>query len=198
MDFSGHFKTVMAHKKLVMQYCFRLGLYKQGITHDLSKFSLTELLVGAKYYQGDRSPNNAEREEKGYSSSWLHHKGRNRHHFEYWIDYNIDKSNKNILAGTEMPVKYVLEMLADRIAACRTYQKEAYTQKSAWEYHKKIDKDLSGIIHPNTEKLLERLLKLLAKEGEDVTFAYARFLLKQEQKRNFKKLYKKILRSIGS
>ena len=83
-----HFKTVTHHKLLVMEGCFRVGLYTQGLLHDLSKYGPTEFMVGAKYYQGDRSPNNAEREDIGYSSAWLHHKGRNKHHYEYWIDYS--------------------------------------------------------------------------------------------------------------
>ena len=84
-----HFKTITHHKLLVMKYCFRIGLYRQGLLHDLSKYSPTEFCVGARYYQGTRSPNNAEREATGASRSWMHHKGRNRHHFEYWVDYGI-------------------------------------------------------------------------------------------------------------
>lgn len=84
-----HFKTITRHKLLVMKYCFRIGLYKQGLLHDLSKYSPTEFLVGCKYYQGTRSPNNAEREDIGVSTSWLHHKGRNKHHFEHWVDYSV-------------------------------------------------------------------------------------------------------------
>ena len=90
-----HFKTITYHKYLVMQGCFKVGLYWQGIFHDMSKYSPSEFWVGAKYYQGNRSPNNAEREAIGYSSSWLHHKGRNKHHYEYWIDY----STKDIAGG---------------------------------------------------------------------------------------------------
>ena len=82
MNAWGHFKTITSHKFLVMKYCFKVGLYKQGFLHDLSKYSPTEFMVGAKYYQGTRSPNNAEREATGVSTSWLHHKGRNKHHFE--------------------------------------------------------------------------------------------------------------------
>ena len=74
-----HFKTITTHKMWVMRYCFKIGLYWQGLTHDLSKYSPTEFLVGMKYYQGDRSPNNAEREDTGMSKSWMHHKGRNKH-----------------------------------------------------------------------------------------------------------------------
>ena len=90
-----HFRTITYHRKLVRQNCFRVGLYRQGLMHDLSKYSPTEFLVGARYFQGDRSPNNAEREAKGYSSSWLHHKGRNKHHFEYWIDYTLKPGHEN-------------------------------------------------------------------------------------------------------
>ena len=81
-----HFCTISHHKVLVCQHCFKVGLYRQGIMHDLSKYSLTEFRVGVNYYQGDRSPNTAERSDLGYSTAWLHHKGRNRHHYEYWID----------------------------------------------------------------------------------------------------------------
>ena len=84
-----HFKTITKHKLMVMHYCFRIGLYKQGLLHDLSKYTPSEFLVGCKYYQGDVSPNNAEGKDKGYSSAWLHHKGRNKHHMEYWIDYGV-------------------------------------------------------------------------------------------------------------
>ena len=75
-----HFKTITHHRLLVMLGCFRVGLYRQGLTHDLSKYSPAEFWQGAKYYQGTRSPNTAEREENGYSLAWMHHKGRNRHH----------------------------------------------------------------------------------------------------------------------
>ena len=81
-----HFKTITKHKLLVMRYCFRIGLYKQGLLHDLSKYSWPEFRVGCRYYQGNRSPNNAEREAPGVSTSWMHHKGRNKHHYEYWVD----------------------------------------------------------------------------------------------------------------
>ena len=85
----GHFKTITHHRHLVLRGCFRVGLYWQGLCHDLSKYSPTEFWTGVRYYQGTRSPNAAEREEKGYSEAWMHHKGRNRHHFEYWTDLNM-------------------------------------------------------------------------------------------------------------
>ncbi len=170
MNFWKHLKTISYHKYLVMKGCFRAGLYKQGLLHDLSKYSPTEFWVGVKYFQGDVSPNNAERLDKGYSSAWLHHKGRNKHHLEYWIDYGLETEEK--MVGMDMPKKYVVEMFVDRLSACKVYQKEKYTPASALEYYEKSKHHY--VIHENTAALLEDLLKRLAEEGEDATFAYIR------------------------
>ena len=93
-----HLKTITKHRWLVLKGCFRVGLYAQGLTHDLSKYSPTEFRMGAKYYQGTRSPNAAEREDKGYSEAWMHHKGRNRHHYEYWTDMNRETKRYELSA----------------------------------------------------------------------------------------------------
>lgn len=169
MHIWGHFKTITSHKLLVMKYCFRVGLYKQGICHDLSKYSPTEFWVGAKYYQGTRSPNNAEREDTGVSTSWLHHKGRNKHHFEYWVDYGIGA--EHVLAGMPMPRKYIAEMIMDRISASKTYHPETYTDASPLEYFEN-GKEKLWFIHPDTSDQIEYLLKMLAEKGEAETFAY--------------------------
>ena len=105
---------------MVAKHCFKVGMYWQGLTHDLSKYSPSEFWQGCKYYQGYRSPNNAEREDKGYSAAWLHHKGRNKHHYEYWIDYSLGPVKG--MAGMKMPLKYVNEMIMDRIAASKIYE----------------------------------------------------------------------------
>ncbi|NCC16505.1 MAG: catalase [Clostridia bacterium] len=181
-----HLKTITHHRHLVRQHCFQVGLYWQGLTHDLSKFSPTEFLVGAKYFQGDRSPNNAEREAKGYSSSWLHHKGRNKHHFEYWIDYS--RTQERLLGGMKMPVRFVVEMFMDRIAACKTYQKDEYTDGSPWEYHKK-SRLVHEIMHEESLRLLEHFLQMLGECGEDATFSYVKRFLKQERKRAVRQFF---------
>lgn len=165
-----HLNTVNHHRALVCKYCFRLGLYKQGLTHDLSKYNPIEFMVGAKYYQGFQSPNNAERLDRGYSSSWLHHKGRNKHHLEYWIDYSLDPNTP--MCGMEMPVRYVAEMFCDRIAASRTYLGDKYTDDAPLNYYE--HSKTHYILHPNTRALLEKMLTMLAQEGEDKTFAYIR------------------------
>ena len=167
----GHFRTITRHRHLVMGYCFRLGLYRQGLCHDLSKYSPVEFLRGCKYYQGYRSPNDAERRDKGYSAAWLHHKGRNKHHYEYWIDYSV-RDIEGGMAPAPMPVKYIAEMLMDRIAACKVYNGENYTDAAPWEYYS-LGREKAPI-HPKTKELLERLLCMLANEGENKTFAYIR------------------------
>lgn len=172
-NFMKHLQTVTLHKILVMQGCFKVGLYRQGLLHDLSKFSPTEFLVGARYYQGNRSPNNAEREDIGYSSSWLHHKGINRHHFEFWVDYNLrGKDGESPLVPVKMPGRYVVEMLMDRIAASKVYLGDSYTDESPLKY---FDGGRARkFMHPETAALLEKLLRMLAENGEDYTFSYIR------------------------
>ena len=169
MHFWAHLRTVHRHRALVRKYCFRLGLYWQGLTHDLSKYAPVEFFAGVKYFQGDHSPNDAQRKAHGYSASWLHHKGRNRHHFEYWTDYSPTGEG---IVGVEMPKKYVAEMFCDRLAASRVYLKEDYTSASAWEYYQR-GRD-HYILHPNTRALLERMLLLVRDEGEDKALAIIR------------------------
>ena len=172
-NFKNHLLTVTHHKMLVMQGCFKVGLYRQGLLHDLSKYSPIEFLVGARYFQGNRSPNNAEREDIGYSSSWLHHKGRNRHHFEYWVDYNFrGKEGESPLIPVKMPGRFVVEMLMDRIAASKIYLGDAYTDDAPLKYFG--GGRARQFMHPETAALLEKLLRMLAEKGEDYTFAYVR------------------------
>ena len=178
MNIKGHFETITRHKLLVMKYCFACGLYEQGLAHDLSKYSPTEFIPGCIYYQGDHSPNEAEREAKGYTSAWLHHKGRNKHHLEYWIDYSTNKSG---MTGMKMPLRYVCEMICDRVAASQIYLGDRYTDAAAWEYYDR-SKD-HYILHPETRKELETCLLILRDEGEDAAFAYVRGLLREEKER---------------
>ena len=166
-----HFKTITYHRYLVAKGCFAVGLYYQGLTHDLSKYSPSEFMVGVRYYQGDRSPNNAEREEKGYSSAWLHHKGRNKHHYEYWIDYSAVEIPGGFKPA-QMPRRYVVEMFMDRIAASKVYNGADYKDSDPLTYFSRGKG--KGFLHPKTEALLELMLMMLARYGEKPTFAYIR------------------------
>ena len=170
-NFWGHLGTILHHKKLVRRYCFRAGLYKQGIMHDWSKYSPVEFLAGVRNYQGGKkSPNFGEKKAKGYSSAWLHHKGRNRHHYEYWIDFTLKPEEG--LQGMPMPTRYVIEMFCDRVAASKNYNRDNHNDSFALNYYEKNKQHY--ILHKDTKKLLEYLLHMLAEEGEDKTFAYIR------------------------
>ena len=145
------------------------GAVPSGADHDLSKYSPTEFWTGARYYQGNRSPNAAEREDKGYSEAWMHHKGRNRHHYEYWTDMNRETK---CYEPVPMPRRYFVEMVMDRRAACMTYQGKAYRDDSALQYFERSrEKDL---MHPETSRQLRFILGMLAEKGEAETFSYLR------------------------
>ena len=165
MKWLKHFNTINNHKYWVMHYCFKAGLYKQGILHDLSKYNPAEFLVGAKYFLGNDSPNNAERRDIGYSSSWLHHKGRNKHHWEYWVDFT-----RSGLKPAKMPNRYILEMFCDRVAASMIYQGKNYHDHHPLEYYN--GGKHSYIMHPHTRSLLEKLLIYLDEHGLDATIQY--------------------------
>jgi hypothetical protein len=169
MRFFKHLHTIGQHRRLVRKYCFKLGLYRQGLSHDLSKYSPAEFLPGVKYYLGMKSPNVAEREDLGYSTAWMHHKGRNRHHFEYWTDYT---PGGGPLRGIEMPPRFLAEMFCDRLAASRTYNKEKYNSGMPLEYFWHSKDHL--LMHPATREALVKLLTMLRDDGEEKTFTYIR------------------------
>lgn len=173
-NFLGHLKTITAHRHMVMLHCFKAGIIKRGLLHDLSKYSPTEFIPGVIYFQGNRSPNEREREVNGYSMAWIHHKGRNRHHFEYWTDYS---TKTGTLDPVRMPDKYIFEMFCDRVAASKIYEKDKYNDRSPLEYFLKAKKKRK--IEAVTAKKLEFLLTMLAEKGEDYTF---RFIRKQVKK----------------
>ncbi|MDD3279463.1 MAG: DUF5662 family protein [Lachnospiraceae bacterium] len=172
-----HFKTITKHKLLVMKYCFRIGLYRQGLLHDLSKYSWVEFSRGCRYYQGYRSPNNEERAQTGVSMAWLHHKGRNKHHFEYWIDYSLKQPGK--LEGMLMPRRYVAEMIMDRISASRTYLGEEYTQHEPLQYFLR-SRDALWYVHPEVLKQMEYMLRMLDEQGEQTTLDYIKHVFLKE------------------
>ena len=109
-----HFITITKHRHKVIAHCFRAGIGLQGLGHDLSKYSPAEFIPGAKYYQGNRSPIGVCRRVNGYSAAWLHHKGRNKHHIEYWTDRECE-------VQPLMPYKYAVECVCDKLAATRIY-----------------------------------------------------------------------------
>ena len=184
--------TITRHRREVRRLCFRIGLYRQGLTHDLSKYSPSEFIPGCRYYQGFRSPNDQERQMTGASRSWMHHKGRNRHHFEYWIDYPCQEQRDLLKAGgsrmglleqfqaVEMPLRYVAEMFCDRVAACKIYKGDAYTQEDPLAYQERMRPHI--FMHPETEKRITEMLTVLRDEGEEAACRYIRQLLQKEKR----------------
>ena len=177
----GHLHTINTHKREVMRLCFKVGLYNQGLLHDLSKFSPVEFLSGVKYYQGYRSPINREREIIGYSLGWQHHSGRNKHHFEYWVDKDYDNLSYYVI---DMPFNYILEACLDKIAASKTYNKSNYNDAKPYDFlvHGK-DKNMMG---KNNFRRHKELLEYLKDNGEEKALQYYKELYKKWKKdKNF-------------
>ena len=172
-----HFRTITKHRHKVIAHCAKAGILWQGLRHDLSKYSPTEFIPGAKFYQGTRSPNEKEREIYGCSLAWLHHKGRNRHHYEYWNDYNPKTRRPE---PVEMPLRYVVEMFCDRVAASKTYNGDSYSDGDSYTYFLRIKG--KHRMHEKTEELLNSLLEMLRDEGEERTFAHIRALVRENRR----------------
>ncbi len=173
-----HFHTITKHRHKVIYHCFKTGIGWQGILHDLSKYSPTEFIPGAKYYLGTRSPNEKERELFGYSLAWMHHKGRNKHHFEYWVDINPQTKRYE---PVPMPLRYITEMFCDRVAACKIYRGKDYTDRAALEYF--LRGNARSKMHSETADILEEWLTMLAERGEREIFAHIKKINKNARKR---------------
>ena len=175
MKFFWHLFTVMRHRREVRKLCFKCGLIRQGLTHDLSKYSRAEFAAGVKYFQGYRSPQAREREVLGYSAAWLHHKGRNKHHFEYWTDFADGRK-----VYVDMPAKYFAEMVCDRIAASKVYKGKEYTDSCPLEYY--LSRKDNAAMNPKTSENLEYFLTLLAENGEKEMFKQLKVFVKENKK----------------
>ena len=175
--FWGHLRTVRKHRKMVRKLCFKCGLYWQGLTHDLSKYSHTEFWNGVKYFTGTASPHVGERKVKGYSDAWLHHHNRNKHHAEYWQDIRPNGKTESI----PMPMKYFAEMLCDRVAASMIYLGDKFTDKSALDYYgTHYDENQ---FHLETREELEYWLVHIVAVGVDKTFNELKETLKEGKKK---------------
>ena len=173
MHLLKHFITITKHRHKVMKYCFKIGLYKQGLLHDLSKYSFVEFFNGAKYYKGTRSPISEERKKIGFSKAWLHHKGRNKHHYQYWTDLSLPE--KTVV----MPYKYAVEMVCDELAAGITYNGKNWTKDTQLEYY--INKERKNLINPHIDNFLMATFIEVSQRGIDGTLT----------KESMKKLYEK-------
>lgn len=171
----AHLHTINTHRLEVMKNCFACGLYRQGLLHDLSKYSPSEFHESVKYFQGNRSPYMYEKEQFGFANGWMHHKGRNKHHWEYWYDMK-----DGVWQPLEMPFNYFVEMVCDRVAACKIYQKEKYTKESALQYF--LTRNDKKYMHPKTSQKLEEVLRSISIYGENKVFHDLKQQVKQWKK----------------
>lgn len=179
--FWGHLRTVRKHRKMVRKLCFKCGLYWQGLTHDLSKYSPTEFWNGVKYFTGTASPHVGERKVKGYSDAWLHHHNRNKHHAEYWVDIVDGKS-----APVQMPLKYLTEMVCDRVAASMIYLGDKYTDSAPWDYY--ISHFCENELNGDTRAKLEKYLIYIRENGLKMFLEEIKIAIEEE------KAYEKLIR----
>ncbi len=174
--FWGHLKTVNSHRYKVMKLCFKMGLYWQGLTHDLSKYHPVEFMNGVKFFTGKASPHVGERAFFGYSKAWLHHHNNNKHHVEYWTDISLDTGKANKI---KVPTKYIAEMLCDRVAASQTYLKDKFTDRAPLEYYlSHIDENE---MHNDTRAQLEKLLCIMAESGSAEMFSTIKRMVKEDK-----------------
>ena len=170
--FFGHLKKVIKHKYYVGKHCFMCGLYWQGLTHDLSKFSPVEFWESVKYYQGTRSPIDACKEQNGYSMAWFHHRGRNKHHWEYWVD-DFEKG----VIPKKMPFKYALELICDYIGAGNAYWGEDFTIEGEVEWWFKTKRSkVEKYIHPQTLEFIDNMFNTMLATGIEETLTDKDFI----------------------
>ena len=175
----GHFNTVTKHRWEVFKLCLKAGIPIRGILHDLSKYSPVEFFEGVKYYQGGtETPIAKERELNGYSKAWLHHKGRNKHHHEYWYDY-ISPDETPL-----MPYKYIVEMICDNLAAGLVYNGKNWTRSSQLEYFNAVEKQLR--VNERINKMREEVFTEVCEKGIDPVI----------NKRNLKRIYDKYAKEV--
>ena len=154
-----HLKTITKHKAIVCLQCVKCGYLGRGLMHDNSKFVLAEFMQSAKYFQGVRSPIEAQKAAEGYSAAWQHHKGHNPHHWEYWMDF---AANGQLIAN-KIPYKYVVEMVCDWIGAGMVYGHGKWTQNEPLEYYNKVRNGRH--FHSETENLLVAFLSCIKYDG---------------------------------
>ena len=168
-----HIALVIRHKNKVLVHCARCGMLFRGLVHDLSKFSPSELFESARFYQGNRSPIGVCRRATGVSYAWLHHKGRNKHHIEYWLD-------PDCAVTPLMPYKYAVECVCDKLAATKTYAGKNYDKSMAMAHWLRYGNKVDG--NPKTMAFIERVFTDLAEHGEKY------ILNKKYMKKTFKEI----------
>ena len=155
-----HFWTVTKHRHHVFLNCVRCGIPFRGLVHDLSKFSFTEFINSSKYYVGVSSPVYEQRKDNDLVSTIaLHHTGRNKHHWEYWVDFH-----RGNLIISMFPYKYAVEYFCDMIAASKVYSGKSFNRKGVLDYWNE-KKEKYYFIHPKMIEFITWALEQFAESG---------------------------------
>ncbi len=174
--FFGHLRTITGHRHAVIRHCRKAGILCQGLKHDLSKYTPTEFWQGVRYFDGHHSPTEDERKAEGYSRAWMHHKGCNPHHWEYWTDYSHELKR---YVAVPMPRRYVAEMVCDRVAASKIYRGSAYKNGDPLDYL--TNGKVRDAMHPETLETLRHFLTVLKDQGEEIMFSELRSWVRAEK-----------------
>lgn len=172
-NIAKHFMVITRHKWVVFKLCCKVGQPWRGLVHDLSKYSPTEFWEGVKYFNGAHSPITDCKKTEGYSKAWLHHKGRNKHHTDYWVDLNAPDKTPII------PYKYVAEMLCDKLAAGIIYKGKNWTKEYELEYW--LNERDKTLVNDQVEQLITEFFRQVSQDG----------INKVLTKKNVKALYSK-------
>ena len=145
-----HWQTIRVHRKWVRHYCHIAGITWRGITHDLSKYSPTEFFESARYWTGTHSPIEEVKREKGVSRAWLHHRGRNTHHWAYWAD-NFSEG----FVIHPMPMDDFVEMVCDFLGAGRAYLGKCFSYSNERSWWLKERDGGNAAMNPINKKMLD-------------------------------------------
>ena len=171
-NFFGHLSLVLRHKRAVFRNCRKCGIVWRGLVHDLSKFSPVEFFESVRYFQGNRSPIGACRRDKGISYAWLHHKGKNKHHIEYWLDGDCAEHPM-------MPYKYAVECVCDKLAATRVYLGRDYNAEMPLYHWEKDGSRVNG--NPKTMRFISEVFADVKDKGED--FVLSKTYMKEKYRK---------------
>jgi hypothetical protein len=148
MKFFKHLWVVIKHKSNVLYYASKLGIFWTGLVHDLTKFSPTEFNRSVKYFHGKKSPTIVERaSHDNFSYICVAHTGRNKHHWQYWVDYTRWE-----IVVNKIPFRHALEYVADVLSASKVYNPKDFNFMVAHDYFKEHSK--TYLMHPATKEFI--------------------------------------------
>ena len=148
MKFFKHLWVVIKHKHNVTKYASKLGIFWTGLFHDMTKFTPTEFGLSVKYFHGKKSPTIIERADNdNFSYLCVAHTGRNKHHWQYWVDYT-----RYEMVVNRIPYKHSLEYVADVLSASKVYNPKDFTFMVAYNYFKEHSK--TYLMHPATKEFI--------------------------------------------